>query len=123
MVQHMTSTIDDGSKKGKRTAFLIKKLIAEAAEEMDDVPPEMISFYMNRAAAMMYWAATGERIVNMPLPPDFNPPAHLDIPDAPTLSPAERESWLELEGISKPDPEEVDAEQRRAIMNGGQETQ
>src|SRR5579863_3464615 len=116
MVEHMTKSIDDGTKKGKRTAYLVKKLIQEASEEIADAPPEMISFYIERSAALMYWAATGERILNMPLPKDFDPPAELCTSDPQTMTELEYKAWMTIE--SKPDPELVDAEQRRAIMSG-----
>lgn len=105
MMEYFTKSIDDGTKKGRRTSFLIKKLIQEASEEIADAPPEMISFYIERSAALMYWAATGERIVNIPLPDDFRVPPEL-------------EAARHLEALSKPDPDEIDTQQRLAIMSG-----
>lgn len=97
MMNHFIGDVDNGTKKGRRTAFLMKKLIAEAAEEASDVPPEMMEFYFKRAAAMMYWAATGMRIENIPLPPSFKPDSELETHDAPTMTPAEIGAWAAVE--------------------------
>lgn len=124
MMKHLLKDVDNGTKKGKRTAYMLGKLMDEAQEELVDAPPEMIEFYLKRTSAMMFWAATGERIVNIPLPSDFKPAPELDARDVPTMTPVERAAWRALEvSDGNPDPELVDGEQRRAIMNGGQTPQ
>jgi hypothetical protein len=97
MMNHFLADIDDGSQKGKRTAFLLRKLVSEAVEEMGEIPPEMMEFYFKRAAAMMYWAATGERIVNIPLPPSFVPDSELERKDVGTMSEVDTASFMALE--------------------------
>lgn len=115
MMQFLLKDINDGSKKGKRTAFLLNKLVDEAYEELVDVPPEMVEYYVRQTAAIMYWAATGERILNLPLPARFSPAAELEVRDTPTMSEVEQRAWAAIE--SAPDPEEIDRMQRGAIMN------
>jgi hypothetical protein len=77
MMGYFLGSVNDGSAKGKRTAYLLNKLAQEAVNEMAEVPPEMVEFYFKRAAAVMYWSATGERVLGMPMPDDFVPPAEL----------------------------------------------
>ena len=63
-----------GGKGGSKTEMygrILQTLAAEAVEEMAEVPDEMLAYYMGEAAAIIYWASTGERIVNLPLPRDF----------------------------------------------------
>lgn len=119
MMSFLLKDVNDGTKKGKRTAFLLNKLVNEAYEELVDAPPEMIEFYIRRTAALMYWAATGERIVNIPLPQNFTPDRVLETRDDPTMSIDEKRMWAAIE--AKPDPEEIDGQQRKvireAIMN------
>lgn len=66
----VTSRNDDDPK-SKRVSFLLKKVAQDAIEEASEVPPEIMELYMAQAAAVLYYAATGEVIVNMPLPEDF----------------------------------------------------
>lgn len=58
-----------GSK--SKVAFMMKRLVEEALDEAQEVPPEILELYMAQAAAVLHWAATGETILNMPLPADF----------------------------------------------------
>lgn len=77
MMGYFLQSVNDGSAKGKRTSYLLTRLAKEALEEMKEVPPQMVEFYFRRAAAIMYWSATGERVIGMPMPDDFQPPAEL----------------------------------------------
>lgn len=65
------SSRNDDDPKSKRVSFLLKKVAQDAIEEASEVPPEIMELYMAQAAAVLYYAATGEVIVNMPLPEDF----------------------------------------------------
>lgn len=57
--------------KGSRVGTFMRMLTEEMLEESAMVPPEFLEFYMKQAAAILYWTATGENIVNMPMPSDF----------------------------------------------------
>lgn len=57
--------------KGNKVGYLISKLTDELLEEAADVPPEILEFYMRQSTAVLYWAATGEQIINLPMPHDF----------------------------------------------------
>jgi hypothetical protein len=113
VIDHLTKGLNDGSKKGKRTAFLIRKLADEALDEMCDVPPEMVEYYFTRSAAMMFWAATGMVVENLPMDPDFKMPPELCQHDEPTLTEAEREAW---EAIETDDYRKALSEGRRREM-------
>jgi hypothetical protein len=100
----LSDIASDGSAKQRRIQFLLRKLVDEALEEMGEVPPEMIEFYFQRAAHMMYWGATGQVIENLPLPNNFKPPAELCEADVPQMSARDRAAWAALES-----PEYADA--------------
>jgi hypothetical protein len=58
---------------------ILGKIAKESQEELLDAPPEMIEFYFKRAAGLMMWAATGERIMNIPWPAEFKTPPELSV--------------------------------------------
>ena len=93
----MLDDVKGEDKKSKRFKFLLRKIVGEATEEIDNVPPEMLEYYFKRAAHMMYWAATGCTIENMPMPPGFRPPAELSEADAPTMSEIDVAAWAQIE--------------------------
>lgn len=76
LLDYYLSTIDDGSARGHKISFLLKKLMNEALEEfaLMDTPPEMLEHYLRQSSAMLWWGATGENIANVPLPPSFLTP-------------------------------------------------
>lgn len=57
--------------KGTKVGVFMRALTEEMLEESAMVPPEFLEFYMKQAAAILYWTATGEAILNMPMPHDF----------------------------------------------------
>jgi len=57
--------------KGNRVGTFMRMLTEEMIEESSIVPPDILEFYMRQAAAVLYWTATGENIINMPMPGDF----------------------------------------------------
>lgn len=57
--------------KGSKIGFLIQKFTEELLDEAADIPDEVLEFYMRQSTAILYFAATGERIINMPMPQDF----------------------------------------------------
>lgn len=77
VMDYFLSQLDDGTTKSKRTKLLLKAISDEASEEMVDAPPEAIEFYFKRAAGLIYWAATGEKILNIPWPADLVLPGEL----------------------------------------------
>lgn len=93
----MLADVKGEDKKSKRFKFLLRKIVAEATDEIDNVPPEMLEYYFKRAAHMMFWAATGTTIENMPMPPGFRPPAEISAPDMPTMSEIDKQAWAAIE--------------------------
>lgn len=54
-----------------RAAILVQRVFNDAMEDAEEIPPEFMELYLKQGSAIMYWAATGETIVNMPLPEEF----------------------------------------------------
>lgn len=52
-------------------AVIVRRVAAEMLNEIGEMPPEFIEFYIKQLSTMMYWTATGETIDDMPLPEDF----------------------------------------------------
>jgi hypothetical protein len=71
--------MDDGSAKARRFRRMLAMIAQEGMEELRDAPPEAIEFYFKRAAGIIYWSATGEKIINIPWPKDFDPPNELSV--------------------------------------------
>lgn len=82
MLDYFIGNIGNDTVKNRRMSVMLKRIAAEAADEMSDVPPEIIELYFTQAAGVMYWAATGERIYNIPLPNGFEVPAELSLVNA-----------------------------------------
>lgn len=61
----------DGNSERKKIAFIMRRLMDEAIEDAAEVPPEIFEFYLSQATAVLHWIATGQTILNMPLPEDF----------------------------------------------------
>lgn len=76
ITDHFTKSIAKDPSK-KKVAFLLRRITEEAIEEMVDAPEEILEYYMTEATAILYWAATGMVIENMPLPDDFQPDLEL----------------------------------------------
>lgn len=57
--------------KGNKAASFMRMLTEDMIEESSMVPEDMLEFYMKQAASILYWTATGETIINMPMPSDF----------------------------------------------------
>ena len=116
----MTSGED---KKMGRTAQLLRMILTEATDELRDAPPEILEEYFRQAAGTMYWAATGERIMNIPLPAGFAD--YMKIED-PTKLEAELKfrAELALEQAREAEPETLDTELpgmwERADFTGGE---
>jgi hypothetical protein len=66
-----------GDVKADKMRRLLTMIVEEAMSDLDDAPAEVLEFYFKRAAGMMYWSATGEKVENLPWPSNFNPPAGL----------------------------------------------
>lgn len=96
----------EGDTKMKRVARLLQAIVSEAMDDLNDVPAPLLEMYMAESAALVMWAATGRWIPGAPPPDGFVVPYDL-------LSPEERAA-IEL----KPDPEEIDAAQRRLAIEG-----
>lgn len=61
--------------KSSKVMFILRKIVEDALEEASEVPPEIMELNMRQAAAILYYAATGEAAEGAPLPSDFNLPA------------------------------------------------
>lgn len=83
VINYFTKSLAQGEdRNSKRVAFLLKKLTEDAIMEAQDVPPEIMELYMTQAAAVLYYAATGQVAPATPLPDDFP-----DVSDNPALAP------------------------------------
>jgi hypothetical protein len=71
---YFTQSLQKNRGQSGKVGFMVNKLISDALDEAGEVPPEILEFYMGQATAVLYWAASGETIVNMPLPDDFDVP-------------------------------------------------
>lgn len=85
MLDYFISNIGQDTAKNKRVAYMLKRIATEAADEMADVPPEIIELYFKQAAGVMFWAATGEQIINIPLPAGFETPKELSAKPTPAI--------------------------------------
>jgi hypothetical protein len=63
--------------KSRKYRRIIAMITQDALEEIEIAPPELVEYYFTRAAALIYWSATGQRIINVPWPDDFVIPPEL----------------------------------------------
>jgi hypothetical protein len=54
-----------------KATFMLNMVSKEMLEEAGEIPPEIISFYLDQLAAVVHWSATGQFVPEMPLPDDF----------------------------------------------------
>lgn len=71
LMKYLMEDLKKKSTASKRGMFILQRIIDDAVEEAREYPPEMIEAQMRQAAASLYWAATGQNIVNIPLPEEF----------------------------------------------------
>lgn len=103
VMDHLLGKLKDGSDKNNKLAILLQRVAAEAIHDLEDVPSEFLEEYFQQTAAMFFWGATGQVILNVPLPPGFVPPAELsDQAYRDTIS-------------AKPDPAEIDAAHKALV--------
>lgn len=69
--QYLLNSISSSSETGGKAAILMKKIILDSFNDLADVPPDIVEFYMRQSASVLYWAATGEVVTDTPLPDDF----------------------------------------------------
>lgn len=93
-MRYFTDTVAEA--KGNKAGMFMKMLTEEMLEESEMVPPEFLEFYMKQAAAILFWTATGERIINMPIPHDFAAviPKELNNGESPKELPVGQDSEL-----------------------------
>jgi hypothetical protein len=103
--------------KQQKMAKMIRRLADEALSELCDVPPELVEHYFTRTAAMMYWAATGETILNIPLDENFKPDPAISAKDRIVLTEEEVARWesVELEDF-KAGQRNLEAARERAAI-------
>jgi hypothetical protein len=79
VMEYFINQMNNAGGKNDRLKRMLVLIAREGLEEMSDAgaPPEAIAFYFSRAANLTYWSATGDRVVNLPWPQDFDPPAAL----------------------------------------------
>lgn len=75
VVQRLRKAIDYVVKSmpnnGATWAPIVKRVTADMVENMEEFPPEIIEFYTQQVAGLLYWTATGKGITGVPLPDDF----------------------------------------------------
>lgn len=62
----LTSKVPSGNK----TTPIVRRVAAEMFDELAEIPPEFIEFYVKQLANALYWAATGDGLDDMPHPLD-----------------------------------------------------
>jgi hypothetical protein len=72
MAYYMEALQADNRAAVRNAARVFFRLFNEAMEEMAEAPPEYIAEYLKQGAAVFYWAASGESILNVPVPEDFH---------------------------------------------------
>lgn len=90
VMNYFLAQMDDGTGKSKKYRRMLAMISQEGMEEMKDAPPEAIEYYFKRAAGLIYWSATGEKIINIPWPDDFKTPPELDSANTPQMESMER---------------------------------
>lgn len=68
VIGYVSSRIPAGSK----GSSIAKRIADEMLNDMTEIPPEFVEFYLKQLAAMIHWTATGQSVDDMPLPEDFD---------------------------------------------------
>lgn len=63
--------------KGRQFQKILTMILEDASEELRDANPAALEYYFQRSAGMFYWAATGDKPMDVPWPEDFVIPDHL----------------------------------------------
>lgn len=85
VMNYFLAQMDDGTGRAKKYRRMLAMISQEGMEEMKDAPPEAIEYYFKRAAGLIYWSATGEKINNILWPDDFKTPAELNSAEVPQI--------------------------------------
>jgi hypothetical protein len=106
MVDHLSGLMlkmNEHSPRGSTMAKMLSRITKEAINDLQEAPPEIIAHYFEQVSAMMYWAATGLPIANIPFPEGFSPDLELYASD------------YQEAVAARPDPEAVDRAIRESV--------
>lgn len=67
VIDYMSNAVPTGFK----ASGIMKRVAREMLSEMDEIPPEILEFYVKQLSTMLYWVATGAALDDMPLPENF----------------------------------------------------
>lgn len=67
VIEYVSGQIPNGSK----GSAIAKRIAGEMLNDMTEIPPEFVEFYLKQLATMVYWTATGNPLDEMPLPEGF----------------------------------------------------